>query len=562
MPSPLVPEPQDASLRAIVDDTLAQLLVDRPGDEQLLRRRAVQSLFDDREDGPGPDGDRCALCGGSLGRCPPPIVPGERPGSGEPPAFLVWDVARPGSVCGACVATDFFTRDADVAATLQVLDEPTADFDVARARFDLRKRFEGRTVTTRPAADCAFCVEDGPAAQGRGLTVGRLCLGAMRRARETPAAPLDPAQRARVAAAEAEEAAARAAARERRRRAAEAPRLTAELEARRAAAEARRIARLPAWRQREEDALHRARNPPARYGLWGSAFEEDQAAGLDADTFRGPPSFPDELRVEARRVAARARALRARLLGPAPPEDAPPDEAERQIAALEREALNGFRLQNQERQRGRNVVCSFRSWGYAQSFLEKYRLGPALRERLDEALWLLQRPLALGVRYHEDNPNKTGELDEPVYDDVTWHYLTLVRQLHDYRAPLAGQVQKGGLVLHGGSDAERQAIAAEVHLRRHGADACANARFAVVGPADDEGPLAPSLARETVYVRDLLALSPFEQRLLAARLAEHPPTILGTDDLTRFVARAGAELEPAVAQAVLALPRYDLAAER
>jgi hypothetical protein len=351
----------EGALAAIVDGTLAAILADRPPEERARRREALRSLFEGRSEVPAGYRlftTRCSLCdvapllpldlferGGFEGV--PPFVP-----SGEPLGAIV---------CTGCLTTDYATRDADVAAVIFALDEPTGGAGAVRARDELKRCFEKRTVKVLPHARCDFCAEEGPVVEGYRLVLGTHCLAKLRRRLAEESPPTSP-----------EEAAARRAARERRLReeaaaieaARERRRQDGEMAAKRPEAEALRRARLPAWRRYEEDALRRACKLPV---------EKDRYEDLRA--LKGVPSFPPEIRAEARRVAARARRLRARLPDASQLPEAPRERALDAIAAVEREALNGYALQKQPHQSGRNVERTLAPLDVGD-LLNRYRLGP------------------------------------------------------------------------------------------------------------------------------------------------------------------------------------------
>lgn len=566
-PPPREPgRPSVAVLRGIAGEALAPLLAACSGDERRRRADAVGALFDDRAPSGG-SSVRCALCEEPpMGRRHVVVqAPADRRSS--LPSFTVVDGDRGLSdpaICAVCTDKDWATRDADAEAALEVLRQPTAEMDVVWARKELEERIARRQVRTIRGVPCSFCDEDGETGvRSRHVTVCRFCWAELRRAlgrAEDVGAPEGASARERRRREDEEQdRRARGIAREYRWLRRNALVVRAELEEKRRDEDARALARMPEWKRREAQATRTAQEardkPPAPYEAWRHE-EETWAANMDAGTFdadRDLP-FPPELVAEAHRFAAWIGARRARVL-PSPPERPATADDERVIELIEQAAINGYRLRDRRGGLyGRRVVDD--RWQIIEPHLAAHPPGPGLRLRVDAALWLLQRALALGVRYHDSYPRYGLDAAGPDYLDITYRYANLVGRLHDYRRALP---QRGNLLLHGGTVEERQEIAAELHDAVVGADAYAAARFVVVGPGD--GPLTSSLRRDTVHVPDVFALSRHEQRLLVDRLDGEACTVFGADDLEPFAARARAELLPPLGERITA-PAYDVTEER
>ncbi len=290
--------------------------------------------------------------------------------------------------------------------------------------------------------------------------------------------------------------------------------------------------------------------------------------------------FPDDVLADAKAVAKHLRARRAQVLGPPPappprrPDDALWDEMRRLFAnsscysnmryfdkgipgstpppdlldlvgtglarILAHEGLNGYRQRERAQfTDGRSVVGDRWVPQAVGSFLWKGGMSADVRELLDEALVLLRHALEKGVCFME--------YDDQFYEDVTWSYLHLVRQLYDYRAPQRTALDDGALLLHGGRAEDRLEIAREIHLSRTGGlDARVQMDFVIFGEGrEGHEPQWESPGGSTVYIPDPLALSVEDQAWLAGRLGAEgpvPPTILGADDEASFRERAQAEL--------------------
>ena len=296
--------------------------------------------------------------------------------------------------------------------------------------------------------------------------------------------------------------------------------------------------------------------------------------------------FPDAILADAKAVAKHLRSRREQVLGPPPappprrPDDALWDEMRRLFAEsscysnmryfdegipgstpppdlldlvgtglariLAHEGLNGYRQRERAQfTDGRSVVGDRWVPQAVGSFLWSGGMSAEVRELLDEALVLLRYALEKGACYME--------YDDQFYEDVTWSYLHLVRQLYDYRAPQRTALGDGALLLHGRRAEDRLEIAREIHLSRTGGlDARVQMDFVIFGEGGEGGegreghePLWDSPGESTVYIPDPLALSVNDQAWLASRLATEkvvPPTILGADDEASFRERAQSEL--------------------
>jgi hypothetical protein len=292
--------------------------------------------------------------------------------------------------------------------------------------------------------------------------------------------------------------------------------------------------------------------------------------------------FPDAILADAKAVAKHLRARRAQVLGPPPappprrPDDALWDEMRRLFAKsscysnmryfdegipgstppadlldlvgtglariLAHEGLNGYRQRDRAQfTDGRSVVGDRWVPQAVGSFLWKGGMSADVRELLDEALVLLRHALEKGACYME--------YDDQLYEDVSWSYLDLVRQLYDYRAPQRSALHDGALLLHGGRAEERLTIAREIHLARTGGlDARREMDFVIFGEGGEgHEPQWESRGGSTVYIADPLALSAEDQAWLVRRLdPDGPPgpTILGADDEAHLREQAQSRLLP------------------